>query len=146
MASTTYTSASSKDVPLRTPGAMASTPTISTTGGITIGKKGIPSSNRRRLEPPPQLRQPEVNVDGGGQDQRDREQRGDDGEPDRQGQRRGEARLADHRAEGAHPGEPQCRPQRDQEVGGRDEQDHPAPDADAQRADSPAPGGSDPVG
>jgi hypothetical protein len=35
-------------VPLRKPGAIASTPTISTTGGITIGKIVIPSSSRRR--------------------------------------------------------------------------------------------------
>src|SRR6185503_10278399 len=93
--------------------------------------------DRDPFEQPPQLRQPEVNVDGGGQDERDREQRGDDGEPDRQGQRRGEARLADDRAEGADPGEPQRRPQREQEVGGRDEQDHPAPDAVPARGDDP---------
>jgi hypothetical protein len=48
MASTTYSSASSHDVPLRKPGAIASTPTISTTGGMTIGRIVIPSSSRRR--------------------------------------------------------------------------------------------------
>jgi hypothetical protein len=47
MARITYSSASSKDVALRKPGAMASTPTISTTGGMTIGRIVIPSSSRR---------------------------------------------------------------------------------------------------
>ena len=47
MASTTYSRASSSEVLLRKPGAMASTPTISTTGGMTSGKIVIPSSSRR---------------------------------------------------------------------------------------------------
>ena len=47
MARTTYASASRYGVLLRKPGATCSSPTISTTGGMTIGRIVIPSSSRR---------------------------------------------------------------------------------------------------